>query len=64
MREHRRLTSQSCIMCDEYTFTDERIYAVDFKRIGNAIPLCSTCEKDHRKYMHAVAYAKAYWKNK
>lgn len=60
----RGLTVNKCIMCDENTFNDEYIYAQDFKCKGKDIPLCSTCENDAAKYMHAVAFAKATWRNK
>lgn len=57
------MKNTDCVMCGEKTLSDERLYAIDFKRNGKNVPLCSTCEKDGRKYLSAVIFAKALWKN-
>jgi len=51
-------------MCDEKTLETERLFATDFKQHGHDVPLCSACEKDTHKYISAVVFAKAMWKNK
>ncbi len=60
----KKMKNTNCIMCDDQTLNDERLYATDFKVKGQDVPLCSTCEKDHFKYLGAVVFAKALWKNK
>lgn len=57
------MRNNNCIICDTKTFLAERIHAADFNKRGHDVPLCSTCENDAYKYMMAVTFSKAMWKN-
>lgn len=52
---------RKCILCNDKVFPEEKIKAEDYGYKGKDLPLCSTCEKDPYKYIHAIVYAKAYW---